>query len=588
MLLVSLHHKKERTTKFLRRFEVEGLDEGANVSDLKKKVCQWMMDNTNIKFPEPLELDVRMGDISLSDTSKVGKDNNIKVIYTNWQTMLSSDAAAQRVETAFREAMTSQPASSSSVPANSPSDGFQSLVHHMKHCEKTKGYSITFIQGEPHVSTAHGIYMPWKSVSDDPTEFLDFIKRYNVVITNDHEDLAQYDDIHALALFLDGCDDEPVNKLCEVVESENSIDDQLVGHERSMMVVSLMSYKQRDELKSLMVESISDGDDTDNEAEPSHDANPFRPFQGMAMRLGGEPEPESDDEALYEYDGEMVVRINKKNQSSVGVAKIIMETTKGTVEFYYNYAKSSTIKTMLTILNEKVGIAVGCDGFEQGEGLNLTYNKSIVSAWETVSSLVFGKTSPLKIAVDLRGGAKSILKSALKDDRSKKSMLKTKSDELIQKLKMKKFDCQPLSEAQSIATFLASVDAKNSAGLFENAIGRMTKEAVEECLEIMDSANTSKYGSSEAKVEAVGKVMLSVLLTKLNALTQEIDEVKATIFTSLLYHYSNFALKGDRYSKAPLEKMLNDRLREFQPSKTDEDGDTDMKGLAEMFAKSQI
>lgn len=600
---VSLYHQTQKKTKFLRRFDVEGLTEDAKVIDLKKEVCQWMMKNTNVKFPEPYELSVKMDDNPLTDTSKFGRDNHIKVVYTSWQTMLSNDAAAQSAETAFREAMSSlsvpsassQPASSSDVPANppvveqSPSDGFQALVHHMKHCEKTKGYNITFIQGEPHISTAHGMYMPWKSIGDDPTEFLDFIKRFNVVITNDHEDLAQYDDIHALAMFLDGFDEGRALKLCEEVEKENVIDDQVVGHERSLVVLSLMSHKQREELKVIASETISSSSDTSDDAIPEDEVNPFRPFQGKAMRLGGEPEPESeDDEAVYEYDGEMVVRINKKNQSSVGVAKIIMETTKGTVEFYYNYPKTATIKTMLTNLNEKVGIYVGCHGFEQDEGLNLTYDKSIVSSWETVSSLVSGRTTPFKIAVNLRGGAKSILKSALKDNKNKKTVLSAKSDELIHKMKAKKFECSPLKEAQSIASYLANVDAKNSIGAFENAISRMTKEAVEECIEIMDIANTNRYGSTEAKIEAVGKVILSVLLTKLSNHTEEIEEAKATIFTTLLRHYANFAMKGDRYNKTPLETMLNDKLKSFEPSKKDGDGDDDMKGLCELLDKSQI
>ena len=619
---ISLYHQTERRTKFLRRIDDIELSGDATGLDMKKWMCEWMKEHTNIKFPEPYELKFTKDDgKEIDDNAMFDHSHHYKVIYTSWQTMLSNDAAAQSVETAFREAMSSrsvpsassQPASSSDVPANppvveqSPSDGFQLLEHHMKHCKNTKGYSITFIQGEPHVATGHGAYMPWTSVSEDPKEFLNFIKRFNVVITHSPEDFADYDDLHALALFLEDFGDNRVVKLFKEVENNNVIDETLQGHEKALMIVSLMSHEQRTRLKMIADEVISsDSDASDHGSDERASSVPlenlFVPFSGRPMKLGGDEqtttEPadtpiddtETDDvnttEVAVNTGGVETIILVKKNQNTVGFLRINLDNTT----YVYHYPKSGTFKKVCDVFQSKLGISVGCVGMSGEFQYSLCQGQSVLTGYETITSFMDGRAEEHKV-LNLRpriaGGAKSVMKTALKSKMDKKTILEQCAKDLRDEVcGATPYNCQLLNEAKDYLKLVQGIAPKDAGAVFQMAVGALSIEDATKAMSLFDTSN-KKTNTTEEKIEEFIKIALKEKLASFQSHAEMFEKAEQGIIASFVSLYGHFAQSSSSksYDNSKLKDMLVARISNL---KRDATSDASVDGMTQMFASASI
>ena len=613
MLSVSVYHETERRTKFLRRIDDIDFKGETTISDIKCFICEWLKDETNIKFPDTYEMKLLSNDDhEIDDNVLVQDGKHYKVIYTNWQTLLAkgldNHPNAQEMNRLFNEGILGQSASSSDVPANPPvveqfpSDGFQSLEYHMKHCKNTKGYNITFIQGEPHIATGHGTYMPWKSVSDDPTEFLDFIKRFNVVITNDHEDLAQYDDIHALAMFLDGFDEGRALKLCEEVEKENVIDDQVVGHERSLIVVSLMSQKQREELKVIASETISSDSDasdhgSDERASSFSLENLFVPFSGRPMKLGGDEqattEPSDttiDDvnttEVAVNAGGVETIILVKKNQNTIGSLRINLDNTT----YVYHYPKSGTFKKVCDVFQSKLGISVGCVGMSGEFQYSLCQGQSVLTGYETITSFMDGRAEEHKV-LNLRprivGGAKSVMKTALKSKMDKKTILEQCAKDLRDEVcGATPYNCQLLNEAKDYLKLVQGIAPKDAGAVFELAVGALSIEDATKAMSLFDTSN-KKTNTTEEKIEEFIKIALKEKLASFQSHAEMFEKAEQGIIASFVSLYGHFAQSSSSksYDNSKLKDMLVARISNL---KRDTTTDASVDGMTQMFASASI
>lgn len=613
VLSVSVYHETERRTKFLRRIDDIDFKGETTISDIKCFICEWMKDKTNIKFPETYEMKLLSDDDHKIDDNVLVQDGkHYKVIYTNWQTLLAKGLGnhpnAQEMNRLFNEGILGQSASSSDVPANPPvveqfpSDGFQSLEYHMKHCNNTKGYNITFIQGEPHIATGHGAYMPWKSVSDDPTEFLNFIKRFNVVITHSPEDFADYDDLHALALFLEDFGDDRVVKLFKEVENNNVIDETLKGHEKALMIVSLMSHEQRTRLKMIADEVISsDSDASDHGSDERASSMPlenlFVPFSGRPMKLGGDEQTTTepadapiDDADTTEFavnaGGVETIILVKKNQNTVASLRINLDNTT----YVYHYPKSGTFKKVCDVFQSKLGISVGCVGMSGEFQYSLCQGQSVLTGYETITSFMDGRAEEHKV-LNLRpriaGGAKSVMKTALKSKMDKKTILEQCAKDLRDEVcGATPYNCQLLNEAKDYLKLVQGIAPKDAGAVFELAVGALSIEDATKAMSLFDTSN-KKTNTTEEKIEEFIKIALKQKLASFQSHAEMFEKAEQGIIASFVSLYGHFAQSSSSksYDNSKLKDMLVARISNL---KRDTMTDASVDGMTQMFASASI
>eukprot|EP00434_Breviolum_minutum_P032104 symbB.v1.2.028392.t1/scaffold3007.1/size65499/2 len=124
----------------------------------------------------------------------------------------------------------------------------------------------------------------------------------------------------------------------------------------------------------------SSGASSTDETAPAP-SNPFTPFSGVAHKLGvrDQGDEESDDDVPV-IETNRTVKLNKKNQYSVGMVSVDLVGTAGTITYQYWFPKNATFgKLRAKIADTKEGA---------DEGLVLFYQKSALPEYETITSLM--------------------------------------------------------------------------------------------------------------------------------------------------------------------------------------------------------
>ena len=196
------------------------------------------------------------------------------------------------------------------------------------------------------------------------------------------------------------------------------------------------------------------------------------------------------------------------------------------------------------------------------------------------------------LVLQLKGGGKNVMSSIYKDTKkTKQEILKDASQKLMQKVCEKQYSASALSDGQNLIKYLNQIaerDVEQAQLFFSRVVTNMKKEntpEVEKCLEILVSEG-KQFGGTEQKLEKITKeVFLKPLMDRLDAQTQEINEMKHSIITMVVRIYGNWVFKGGRFNNFPFEQLLKNHRDGLKDEKAD---DVAMVDLAEMMGKAQI
>ena len=174
----------------------------------------------------------------------------------------------------------------------------------------------------------------------------------------------------------------------------------------------------------------------------------------------------------------------------------------------------------------------------------------------------------------------------MKDKSSKKVMLKNHATKTFSEINAMQYQSSVLIDAQKFLRLLNDVDESGSEKIFRQAEQMLDEDGVKKVIAIFDSKNKQSYGSTEEKVEAFLNLALKQRLEPLDALAQQINEMKAGMFSRLLVLYGNLCVtKSDRYNNTPFVNLLIAHQRQL--SSKDKD-DESMCDLTEMMSSAKI
>ena len=143
--------------------------------------------------------------------------------------------------------------------------------------------------------------------------------------------------------------------------------------------------------------------------------------------------------------------LNKQTDNMTDFIIILMEDEVKTNKFRFHYGKSNTFKEVVTAF-QQLGLSVGCVGTVGEYAFHLTYGDSVVSEWETISSLT--PQFPFFLKVRTLGGA------LVRNHVTKENLKKTLKQKAVTVLPKMETVSEEVTFPECFLTFLSSQEEK--------------------------------------------------------------------------------------------------------------------------------